>query len=93
MIVIGFAMIGVATIWFLYKLYISYTSAGGTDFAMPVFDAALYPPILCAVGLYLVLKAYEVTWSVWIYVGIWFGSTVLAVAIIKLAEHLGDREI
>jgi len=93
MILIGYAMIGVAAIWFLYKLYVSYTSAGGTDFAMPVFDAAMYPPILVAIGFYLVLGAYAVDWSVWIYIGIWFGSTVLAVATIKLAEFLGDKPL
>jgi hypothetical protein len=93
MIFIGYAMIGAAAIWFLYKLYVSYTSAGGTDFALPVFDAALYPPILVAVGLYLVLPAYEVNWSVWIYIAIWVGSTVLAVAAIKLAEFLGDKPL
>jgi hypothetical protein len=52
---IGFALLGVAVIWYVRKLYVSYTSAGGTDFMMPVYDAALYPPILAAVGLYLVL--------------------------------------
>lgn len=93
MALIGFALLGAAVIWYLYKLYVSYTSAGGTDFAMPVYDAALYPPILAAVGLYLVLGHFEVDLHIWIYVAIWFGSAVLVAATIKLAELMGDKPL
>lgn len=89
----GFALLGIAVVWFLRKLWVSYTSAGGTDFAMPVYDAALYPPILTAVGLYLVLRHFEVDLSIWIYVAIWFGATALAAATIKLAELIGDKPL
>jgi len=93
MAVIGFVLIGAAAIWFLYKLYVSYTSAGGTDFMMPVYDAALYPPILNAVGLYLVLWYFEVDWSFWIFASICLGSAVLAAGTIKLAELVGDKPL
>ncbi len=93
MALIGFALLGIALIWFLRKLWVSYTSAGGTDFMMPVFDAALYPPILAAVGLYLVLGYFKVDLSIWVYVAIWFGSTALAAGTIKLAELMGDKPL
>ena len=93
MALIGFALLGVAVIWYLRKLYVSYTSAGGTDFAMPVYDAALYPPILATVGSYLVLGYFEVDLEIWIYVAIWFGSTLFAAGTIKLAELVGDKPL
>ena len=93
MVLIGFALLAIAVVWYLRKLYVSYTSAGGTDFMMPVYDAALYPPILAAVGLYLVLGYFEVTLAIWIYVGIWFGSALLAAVTIKLVELVGDKPL
>ena len=93
MVLIGFAHLAIAVVWYLRKLYVSYTSAGGTDFMMPVYDAALYPPILAAVGLYLVLGYFEVTLAIWIYVGIWFGSALLAAVTIKLVELVGDKPL
>ncbi len=93
MALFGFALLGIAVIWYLRKLYVSYSSAGGTDFMMPVYDAALYPPILATVGLYLVLRDFEVDLDIWIYVAIWFGSTLLAAGTIKLAELLGDKPL
>jgi hypothetical protein len=42
----GAALIAVAAGWFFYKVYVAYTSAGGTDFAMPIYDAAMYPPMM-----------------------------------------------
>jgi len=92
-IVIGCLLIVVALGWFLYKLYVSYNSAGGTDFAVPVYDAAIYPPVLGVVGLYLVLRAYEVTWSIWIYVVLWLGVTLLAAGAMRASEELGDRSL
>ena len=93
MIAIGYALIVIATIWFLYKLYVSYTSAGGTDFQMPVYDAAMYPPIMGAVGLYLVLRVYEVEWPVWAFFAIWIGLTAVFVGAIRGMEELGDRPL
>lgn len=93
MALIGFALLGAAVVWYLYKLYVSYSSAGGTDFMLPVFDAALYPPILATVGLYLVLRYFEIDLSIWIYVAIWFGSTILSAVTIKLAELVGDKPL
>ena len=87
MVLIGFALLAAGVILYLYMLYVSYTSAGGTDFAMPVHKATLFSPILLAVGLYLVLGYFEVVLSIWIYVAIWFGSAVFAWATIELADH------
>ena len=93
MIFFGVALIAVATGWFFYKVYIAYTSAGGTDFAMPIYDAAMYPPIMGTLGLYLTLTAYEVEWSIWMYVGIWVAATLLAIGLLWLMEQLGDKPL
>lgn len=93
MITFGYILVGVSVCWFLYKVYLSYKSAGGTDFMVSVYDGALYPPILGVVGLYFVLPTYEITWSIWIYVGIWVGATLLFAGTIRLAEEIGDRPL
>lgn len=90
---IGAVLLAVAAGWFFYKVYVAYTSAGGTDFALPIYDAAMYPPIMATVGLYLVLTLYEVPWSIWIYVAIWLVATLLAVGMLKLMEQLGDKPL
>ena len=93
MIFFGAALIAVAAGWFFYKVYVAYTSAGGTDFAMPIYDAAMYPPMMLAIGLYLTLTALEMTYSIWIYVGIWVVATLLAVGLLWLTEQLGDKPL
>jgi hypothetical protein len=90
---IGYALIAIAAGWLLYKVYVSYTSAGGTDFAMPVYDAALYPPILGTAGLYLVMWGAEDAWSIWIYLAIWLVATLLSAGLIRLMEELGDKPL
>ncbi len=86
-------MLILAAGWFFYKVYVAYTSAGGTDFAMPIYDAAMYPPIIATIGLYLTLTAQEIEWSVWLYVGTWVGVTLLAVGLLWLMEQLGDKPL
>jgi hypothetical protein len=92
-IVLGYALLGIALIWYLYRLYISFTSAGGTDFMLPVNDAVLYPPIMATLGLFLVLRNREIAWSFWYYAGIWLALAVTFWGTIRLAEELGDREL
>ncbi len=89
----GYALIAVAIIWFVYKMYVSYTSAGGTDFAMPVYDAALYPPIMVAVGLYLLMRSGGEPWSIWVYVVIAVLTAGLTAGLIRLMEELGDKPL
>ena len=93
MVIFCYLLIVGALCWFLYKLYMSFSSAGGTDFAVSVYDGALYPPVLAVIGLYWVLPTYDVQWSIWIYVGIWVGITLLFAGSIRLAEELGDRPL
>ena len=92
-LVLGYALITIATLWFLRKLYISFTSAGGTDFAMPVYDAAMYPPLIAMIGLFLVLRTYEIQWSWLIYAGIAIVLILAAAGSLWLAEELGDRPL
>jgi hypothetical protein len=91
--IVGYLLILSGAIWFGYKLYLSYSSAGGTDFMLPVYDGAIYPPMLAAFGLYWVLRGLEIEWSYWAYVGLWLGLSVLAGAAIWLSEEIGDRTL
>jgi hypothetical protein len=89
----GAALLAVAAGWFLYKVYVAYTSAGGTDFAMPIYDAAMYPPIMGTAGLYLTLTSLEIAWSIWIYLAIWVAVTLLAAGLLWATEQLGDKPL
>ena len=93
MILFSYAIIVIAAVWFLYKLYLSYSSAGGTDFLISVYDAAMYPPVIAVVGLYFVLPTYEINWSIWIYGGIWIGLTAVAALSLRIVEEIGDRPL
>lgn len=93
MIFFGYALIAVAALWFGYKMYVSYTSAGGTDFAVPVYDAALYPPIMVSVGAYLLMRSGGEPWSIWVYVAIAVLSAALSAGLIRLMEELGDQPL
>ena len=90
---IGYAMIAIAAIWMLYKMYVSFNSAGGTDFMVPVYDAAVYPPVITCVGIYLVLRAQESSWPFWWYLISWLVLTGLVAGAIRLLEELGDRPL
>jgi hypothetical protein len=90
---IGYALLVIAAIWILYKLYISFNSAGGTAYQVPVYDAAVYPPIMVAVGLFCVLRGNEVHWPVWSYVALWLALTGVTAGAIKVLEELGDRPL
>lgn len=92
MVWLGYLAILVAVIWIVAKLYVAYNSAGGTIMVV-VYDAALYPPILIAVGLYFVLPTYDVELAVWIYFAIWAAVTALVAGLIRLMEELGDRPL
>lgn len=87
--VIGLLCIALAAIWILYKLYLAYNSAGGTVM-VAVYDAAIFPPILAVLGLYLTLRAFDINYSLWIYPAICIGIGVLVIIGIKVAEEIGD---
>jgi|GEM_PF-1475243 len=91
--VIGYALIVIAIGWIAYKMKVSYNSAGGTAFAEPVYDAAIYPPILTGVGSYLVAPSLGLDWPVWSYIAIALVLVPLVVGAIKLMEELGDKEL
>ena len=90
MTAIGYICIVVAAIWILYKVYVSYTSFGGTIMAT-VYDAAVFPPPLAAFGLYAVLRLTESGWPIWAYVVLWLGLTAAVAIAIRVAEDIGDR--
>ncbi len=92
MIIVGYICIAIAVVWFLVKAYVAYSSAGDT-LGTVYMDAALYPPILAAFGLYWVLPTFEINWSVWIFLGIWLALAALAFGALKLMVELGDKEL
>jgi hypothetical protein len=89
----GYALLVIAGLWILYKVYVSFSSAGGTQFEVAVYDAAIYPPVIAAVGLYGVLPYHGVECSIWILVGIALGLGAVTAGVIRLAEELGDRPL
>lgn len=93
MIIVGIVALAVAAVWYFYKLYVAYSSFGGTNGMQPVNDAAMYPPMLVAFGLWWVLSTNEIQWEWWIYILIWLGGTAFALGTIKLAEILGDKPL
>jgi hypothetical protein len=88
----GYAAVAVSVLWILYKLYVAYGSCGGTV-EVVVYDAAVYPPILGAVGLYLVLSNHQVQLAFWIYMAIWAVVTAVVVGAIRLMMEIGDRPL
>ena len=91
--IVGYICIAAALVWLIVKMRVSYNSAGGTAGMMPVYDAAYYPPVLIAFGLYWVLRSFEIHWSIWVFVGIWLGLAALFAGAIRLMEELGDKEL
>lgn len=93
MTVLGFILIGIAIVWLFFKIYIAFHSGGGTSMMVPVYDAAVYPPMIGVFGAYWVLRWLEIQWPVWVFIVIWVGVTGLAAGAIRLAEELGDRPL
>ncbi len=91
--VLGALLLVIAAGYFLYKVYVSYSSAGGTDFELPVNDGAMFPPVMAVAGLYLILNACEIDWAWWVYVAIWLVLTPVAWGVIRLSQEIGDREL
>jgi hypothetical protein len=89
----GCLLIVVAAGWLGYKMYLSYHSAGGTNLMDPIYDAAVYPPIITAIGLFCVLHSLSIKWYVWVYVLIWLGLTGLFAAVLRLSQELGDKPL
>lgn len=88
----GYLALAIAAIWVVIKLYVAYNSFGGTVMAI-VYDAAVYPPIIGVVGLYLVLSTHQINLALWIYLVIWAVTTGLAAGAIRLMEEIGDKPL
>ena len=90
MTVAGYICMIVALVWIVYKVYLSYTSFGGTVM-VTVYDAAIYAPLLGVFGLYWILPTFEIDLAIWVYAALWFGVTIFVVIAIRVAEEIGDR--
>ncbi len=91
-IVLGYALLVIAALYYLFRVRTAFTSAGGT-IDVVTRDAVLFAPISASLGLFLVLRAYEIHWSFWAYAGVWFGLAAIFWGTILLAQELGDREL
>jgi hypothetical protein len=87
--VIGYVLLVIAVGWIGYKMNVSYNSAGGTAFAVPVYDAAIYPPILIGVAIYLI----GIEWPWWGYVVAGVALVPIVAGGIRLMEEVGDKEL
>ncbi|NLF68227.1 MAG: hypothetical protein GX575_04140 [Candidatus Anammoximicrobium sp.] len=87
--VIGYGLLVIAVGWIVYKLNVSYNSAGGTAFEVPVNDAAIYPPILIGVGLYLI----GIAWPWWGFVAAGLVLVPVVLGGLYLLQELGDKEL
>ncbi len=90
MTIIGYICVVIAVVWILHKLRVAYLSFGGTVM-VTVYDAAIFPPIVGAFGLYWVLPTLGVEFPIWAYVLIGLGIAVLVAIGIRVAEEIGDR--
>lgn len=90
---LGIGLIVLAAGWLLYKTYLSFNSAGGTDLTLVVYDAAIYPPILASVGAFLLAQSQSWDWPLWSYLILWLVLTGLFAGIIRLSEEIGDRRL
>jgi hypothetical protein len=92
MVALGSVCIAVAAIWILFRWYLAYNSAGGTV-VVTVYDAAIYPPPLLALGLYFLLPTFGINWAIWVFVVICLATGGLVAAGIRIAEEVGDRPL
>ena len=92
MTIVGYACIAIAVLWILFKVRLAFQSEGGR-MVVTVYDAALYPPLLTAFGLYWVLLSLEIKWSIWLYIALVPVLIAVCAGIIKLAEEFGDRQL
>ena len=84
---IGYGLIAVAAGWFLHRLWSSFSSA--LDYDFNPYAAAIIPPVLGVVGLFLVLRSYDFNWPLWLYLIIWAALTAAVSAAVWAADRFG----
>ncbi len=89
---IGYALLVVGVMYIAYRMRTAYTSAGGTVDVI-TRDAAVFAPILIAVGLWLVLPAWGVEWPWWGFVLTGLGLFPAILVTNYLMQELGDKEL
>lgn len=92
MVGLAYVAVAIAVVWVLVKLHMAYHSAGGTVM-VTVYDAAVYPPILLAGGLYFLLPDYQVNLPYWAYLLIWAALTAAVVGAIRWMQEIGDKPL
>lgn len=89
MTIIGYLCVIIAVVWILHKVRVSYLSFGGTVM-VSVYDAAIFPPLIGAFGLYWVLPTLGFELPIWAFAIIGIGVAVLVAIGVRVAEELGD---
>lgn len=54
MVVVGAVIVAFAALYFALKVYLSFTTEGGTIGQVPVLDGAVLPPFFALIGLSMV---------------------------------------
>ena len=98
-IVFGYALIGLAILYFALKVYVSYDTEGGAIGMTPVMDGVLVPPTMALFGLALVLhpphsgatQPPQTPLDILLYGLMWIGSIILAGVIIVWAGKMGEK--
>jgi hypothetical protein len=87
----GLIFVGIALLIFIFKIYVSYDTKGGTIGMVPTLDGAIFPPPLATLGLFMWGFAKRVGAGNWIYFAVWLISTAFAFWAIYYAGKLGER--
>jgi 1,4-dihydroxy-2-naphthoate octaprenyltransferase len=88
--IFGYICVLIAVVWILHKVRVSYLSFGGTVM-VSVYDAAIFPPLIGAFGLYCVLPTLGFDLPIWAFAVIGLGVAILTAIAVRVAEELGDR--
>ena len=87
----GIILIGMALVYFAFKLRVIYwvardpQSAGG----VPTLDTVIFPPIFCTLGAWFLADATAA--SFWQYLSLWLVVTLFAVGCVIITSRLGRR--
>jgi hypothetical protein len=81
----GLGLIAFSLLYIAMKTYVSYSSSGGQDGGVPLYDGCLAPPYVATLGICACMEAWRIRWPIWAYVLIWFVITILSFLLINFA--------
>lgn len=88
---VGLVFVGISLLIFIFKLYVSYDTEGGSIGMVPVLDGAVFSPLFATYGLFMWGFAKRVGMGDWIYFAFWLFTTLFAFWAICYAGKRGER--